>query len=79
MTRKQYKEAAKTAVIIAREEQSAGNYRKQFNYIIFDFSSLKVVKKYSKARENLFLQMLNKKKQQIKLIKNTARLSERAG
>ena len=27
MARKQYKEAAKTAVIIAREEQSAGNYR----------------------------------------------------
>ena len=27
MARKQYKEAAKTAVIIAREEQAAGNYR----------------------------------------------------
>ena len=27
MARKQYKEAAKTAVIIAREEQAGGNYR----------------------------------------------------
>ncbi len=30
MARKQYKEAAKTAVIIAREEQAAGNYRLVF-------------------------------------------------
>ncbi len=27
MAKRQYKEAAKTAIIIAREEQSQGNYR----------------------------------------------------
>jgi hypothetical protein len=42
MARKQYKEAAKTAVIIAREEQAAGNYRLvKKNYKFFTF--LKIV------------------------------------
>ena len=41
MARKQYKEAAKTAVIIAREEQSAGNYRNAHD-VLFNMYQVKI-------------------------------------
>ena len=40
MARKQYKEAAKTAVIIAREEQAAGNYRNSHDVLFNMYQEL---------------------------------------
>ena len=42
MARKQYKEAAKTAVIIAREEQAAGNYRNAHD-VLFNMYQVRIL------------------------------------
>ena len=52
MARKQYKEAAKTAVIIAREEQTAGNYRVGNNISRSSYTLLYCIIKYSTVEYN---------------------------
>ncbi|XP_014378025.1 WD repeat-containing protein 19 isoform X1 [Alligator sinensis] len=44
MALKQYREAARTAIIIAREEQSAGNYRNAHDVLFSMYSELKTQK-----------------------------------
>ena len=53
MSLKQYKEAAKTAVIIAREEQNAGNYRNAHDLIFGMCQELR------KQKINISLEMQN--------------------
>ena len=46
MARGQFKEAAKTAIIIAREEQALGNYRNAHD-VLFNMFQVSPTKKYS--------------------------------
>ena len=57
MARKQYKEAAKTAVIIAREEQALGNYRNAHD-VLFNMHQELVANRIpvpAETRNNLML------------------------
>ena len=56
MALQQYREAAKTAIIIAREDQSAGNYRNAHDVLFGMYQGLlsKICyKKYEKPRSKI--------------------------
>ena len=62
MAKGQYKEAAKTAIIIAREEQAQGNYRNAHDVLFNMHQVIKLKPWYNEPRKSEFLDIVNKTK-----------------